>query len=553
MLHILTVNLDCTTGISDPRAYRVIMMQNFHLRFQTHRLKNLFNQPQSDILVPLLFVIGTLLTYLPTLTYTVTGIYPQADGTQHLFYFQNWQWVLKKLCLLLESLPLTQGGQIVVARSLSITLHLINGIMVYALASRIQERLTPVSSLIARVGNAWTALVTLLFLLHPAQTHTVTGFSVGMEQIVITTCVLTIHLALLAGRFNCSLTANIVYGLTCLIATILGCGTSMLIVVAPATALMVCWLLTRTEEQGCDLEVLISVLLYIIIGIALFLTPTHQALVHAATHLHVDMFRMVHIVASYLAPFGLAAYYSSFCPTVPNAWTRPTLYALVTGLSFAAYYEFELIALGSLWFLLTSLPLVFDIQHIVAIGDHIGYLPGIGVLMLASATALWLLDCTWQRLNKTQQTAISFALFSLLAVILIAGCYARNLSWSSPTAFGIDVMSGSPYDPATAVACAATYKKEGNFERASEVLVQARERMPQSGILIAEQGKLNIEQGAVDDGLALVRKAVTFEPDNVQIWFMLSEALNAHGDKDLAQQAFKQAEHLLQDKTSRIE
>jgi tetratricopeptide (TPR) repeat protein len=103
-----------------------------------------------------------------------------------------------------------------------------------------------------------------------------------------------------------------------------------------------------------------------------------------------------------------------------------------------------------------------------------------------------------------------------------------------------------PDEPAGWVNLGVTRMRLGDYDAASQALVRAAGLLPDSGAVALLRGQLEIVRGRVDEGLALLRRAVELDARNVRARFALAQEMERSGAQDGDAQAARELDAVLQ-------
>lgn len=173
------------------------------------------------------------------------------------------------------------------------------------------------------------------------------------------------------------------------------------------------------------------------------------------------------------------------------------------------------IAFGLVWFAIALAPSSTFFPLAEVANDHRVYFPFMG---LALAIAAWLMPrLVPDAAARPGSTArLVFAALAVAAVLgaHAAGTYRRNRVWRTEETLWADVVRKSPTNGRGKMNYGLTHMAAGRYERAKELFLEARERLPNYATL---EVNLGIVENALGDVAAADRhfaRALTLSPDH---------------------------------------
>lgn len=94
-------------------------------------------------------------------------------------------------------------------------------------------------------------------------------------------------------------------------------------------------------------------------------------------------------------------------------------------------------------------------------------------------------------------------------------------------------------DAGVFMALAALHKKEGETEKANEILKKAKEMFPNSKDLVIDEINELLKAGKATEAITKMEEAIKLDPNNIGLYFALGTAHDSKGDYDKAMQNYK--------------
>lgn len=365
-------------------------------------------------------------------------------------------------------------------RQLNIIFHIISGMLIFSLVYKLLNLLnqkTPKVSFLNKNKLIISTLTTVLFLLHPVQTQTVTYVIQGQLEGLATLLVL-----LILNLFVLSVTTTkkLVYICTTsalFITAILATGAKEIMIVTPILVFLIDWFFIA---QG-DLKIikqrkfLYFGLTGLILGAYLyFLKPTFfkNILLLNSTHANtigniitqnngaeitpflylISEFRVIlHYLYIFIWPFNLSFEYD--WKIVPSFFDLASFGPFLILFLLVAYLIWrlrknrtDLVAFGLLWFLIAILPRSSIIPSPELINDYKTYLASLGILLILALGLTKLLTWVINKLSIKLHYQIAIYVSAILIFTLILGTltYQRNLVSETAVSYWYDVIQKAP-------------------------------------------------------------------------------------------------------------
>ncbi len=397
------------------------------------------NKRINFILPPIIISILTFLFYLPSLHYGfVFDDLPRISQNFHLknfslsnLFFVDSRWIAKVLNGFTYSIwKLNPFGY----RIINIVMHITIGMLIFTLLYLVFSKLrTKETSPGLRAGasfrqknifsydntflqkNAYliSLLTSGLFLLHPAQTQTVTYITQMRLEGLVTFFIFTILLLFSLATFTSSIITKSILLICTLLLTLLASGTKEIIIVLPGILLLFDWFFLAQANTSLFIK---RLPLHALLAVALFstfslyqkpvsikdavtmsvsvannrgnrLTPTADDQITPYKYLITQFKVILHYLRIYFWPGNmtfdydvkLAAHFWSMSVIIPLLLLL--MIAFIT-LYFFFYNPLNLFSFCSLWFFGTLLPRASIVPTPELICDYKTYLPSFGLLLL---------------------------------------------------------------------------------------------------------------------------------------------------------------------------
>ncbi len=292
---------------------------------------------------------------------------------------------------------------------------------------------------------------------------------------------------------------------------------------APLASLGAAEGVTRLKTGMGRLDYLRTQVVVVVEYLRLLAWPTGQSLDHD-----------VPLERSFLAPhvllraallLGLAALATALAlRSAPGSRSRPLDPA------------WRLVALGIAWFLVTVLVESSVIPIVDLMYEHRAYLPSVGALVAASTT----LALALQRLAPASAGRVLSLTGLGMALLLASATLARNAVWQSDVALWADAASKAPGKFRTVLNLGSALVAAGRLDEGAAVLRRAVELDPSSGTARVALGAALHRAGRAAEAEASYREALRLAPDDAQARFNLAELLWSQGRRAEAVPLYRQ-------------
>jgi tetratricopeptide (TPR) repeat protein len=194
------------------------------------------------------------------------------------------------------------------------------------------------------------------------------------------------------------------------------------------------------------------------------------------------------------------------------------------------------VALGIAWFLVTVLVESSVIPIVDLMYEHRAYLPSVGILVAAS-TALAL---AVQRLAPASAGRVLSLTGLGVALVLASATLARNAVWQSDVVLWADAASKAPAKFRTHLNLGSALVAAGRLDEGAAVLRRAVELDPSSATARVALGAAQHRAGRAAEAEASYREALRLAPDAAQARFNLAELLWSRGRRAEAVPLYRQ-------------
>lgn len=522
----------------------------------------------------------TLVTYAPTLWYDFQfddrpNILKFYDIRHHSFaslFFLNSRWISYWLNTILFKLG---GYNPFYYRFTDILIHLANGLLVLFLFNKLLGRFTPRQSFFARHSLPVALLTSLLFLLHPVQTQTVSYIIQGQLEGLSTLFVLLLLVVALLVAESSSRTQRLFFGALLCVIALFSTGTKEIAIVSPALLLLIDWFflaqgsLTAIKRRWW-IHALVAV---IVISCYIWLLGINSLIRMLGMQPLISNFGNVmtgniaqpitplwfmlsqgkvvlHYLAMYLVPIGLCADYDwVLCKSFGEFDVIVPALALIGITAFIGYLLYKdkrnLIAFGLLWFFICIAPRSSFIPSSELVADYKSYLASIGWLFVITSGVIYGITRITNRMSKMKQIGILSATFAIIAIMLMTATYARNLVWSDGYEFWNHIIHHSPRKARAYNNFGVHALERNERERAIWAFRKAADLEPDTfQDPYVNLGALYERENNYDLAIIMLRKAILINPYKEIAWFNLGNVLKKAGKLDLAERAYLQAVEL---------
>jgi Flp pilus assembly protein TadD len=426
-------------------------------------------------------------------------------------------------------------------RAVSLLLHVLNGVLVFAIFRKV-------------LGRPWPSLFTaLIFVVHPVQTESVAYVS-GQRDVLFTTFYLAGFLSFVQYRHTQralwlgAAAAAYVMGLMSkemAITLPLLCALYDLVRNLPGRGEGVHTPLVRSVLEGARSVVARDKMLYgaaaAVLAAALFYfvfvaNPSHQRTLYGGglgPTLNTSARIVVHYVKQLSVPLTLNADYSynAFPASASTVDPRGLLAVLILaaigyGLVFLLRVD-RWAAFGGFWFFITLLPVSQIIPHHEMVAEHYLYLPAIGFALVVAHAV--------ERGVRSPRYGFP-VLVGCAAILLLLGLrtIVRNRDWKDDLALWTKTVQTAPQAARSRLNLAQALRSNGRDEEAIEQFRVYSTIRPDSPSAQIGMGDIYRQMGRYDDAAAQFTKALELSPESAAAALGLAQTYVAMGESDKA-------------------
>lgn len=322
-------------------------------------------------------------------------------------------------------------------------------------------------------------LTSMLFLLHPVQTQTVSYVIQGQLEGMACMAILTMTLTFLHLSYARTLFKKCMLTLLLFVFAILACGTKEIAIIAPLLLVLIDWFFVAHgswKSLKKRLWLHISVFAVIFTIYLWFLKPTFFTEIlkmnkevknnigniitaHPQEKINtwsffISQFKVIlHYIGIFIWPFNMSVEYdwvlarSLFAPDC----FFPLLALIIIGLSiFRVLYTHrtQILCFGALWFFVCIAPRSSIIPSPELLVDYKTYTASIGWLLILACALIKLIEYAVSIIKKeytqSQARQTRMILTALLFVPLSLSTWKRNHVWSCGTKFWMNVIQNAP-------------------------------------------------------------------------------------------------------------
>lgn len=373
-------------------------------------------------------------------------------------------------------------------------------------------------------GNLWpSAFAAALFALHPLRVESVAWISERKDVLSM-----FFGTACLYAYASWAEKPVIPRYLLCLLLFALSLMSKPTFVTLPfALLLLDYWPLGRWQkasgEKGADLNTTARLLiekipflgLCLIFGILAYWMQNKSGILASLTVLPLPT-RIANAVVSYAAylgktfwPVNLSVFYPFDLP-VP-LWKIMTSGIILTAITAAAVYYFKklpFLFVGWLWYLGTLFPLIGLVQigaH--AMADRYTYLPSIGIAVILSWSAAYLID------NKKAGGKVFIFVFVAFLTVLSFVTWRQCGYWKNSTELFSHALEATKESPQVYNNLGRAFLAEGKDEKALECYTGAIRLAPDFAGIYNDRAAVYAKLGRYDSALEDYDKATSIDPD----------------------------------------
>jgi tetratricopeptide (TPR) repeat protein len=450
----------------------------------------------------------------------------------------------------------------------NLIIHGISGILIFFILLIALSRLKKESFFTAH-AFLLACITSLLFLLHPVQTQTVSYVIQGqLEGMAMLATLLMIFGFLLATiTHNSFARAGLLVGVC--ITALLACGTKEIAMVSPILLLIFDWFfIAQGDIAQLKQRTLwhLAVVTIVWTGYLYLLKPTFFADIFGMRmelrnnigniitprvtdkitpfNYCISQFKVIlHYLSIFIWPFSICVEYDwKICA---GFFTLDCLVPLSILLSIAGYvvsllrtHSSSLYTFGLIWFMAAILPRSSIVPSCELIVDYKTYLGSFGIFFMLAIVIVKLLDYSTKRYEKGAHISHATLVF-LLATGLGAATAHRNMVWESGTAFWGNIIKNAPGK-------ARAYNNYGvelsqNLGKYTESISYFQKAIDMDPIYPDPHNNIAVAYaatGKIDDGIKALQQALRINPYHPEGYNNLASFL-------IQKQEYAQAEHAL--------
>jgi tetratricopeptide (TPR) repeat protein len=199
-------------------------------------------------------------------------------------------------------------------------------------------------------------------------------------------------------------------------------------------------------------------------------------------------------------------------------------------LAFACRRKLPEVTLGTVWFLVSLLPVLNFYATYPVVTDRYAFIPMYGLVILVSALMIWLGSACGIKVRNVAALAI---------VALLAGIsFYRVGYWKDEKSIWGVTVKNSPEHIAGYVGLGAAYFNEGNYGKALEYYSKTRNLKPPNVMYEIALGQYYIINGQLDEAIKTYSQALERKPDSITALYALGEIYLDRGDVERARGYF---------------
>lgn len=357
----------------------------------------------------------------------------------------------------------------------TVAIHIFNGMLVYFLLFTALKGLKK-ETFFKKNAFMLACITTVLFLLHPVQTQTVSYVIQGELEGLAALSILSMCLCYIKFAQAKKTVSKIALGCLLFLLTILSCGTKEISIISPALLLLVDWFfIAQGDRKSLKQRIwILSMLACTVVGIYLYLlkpeffvtmfalkknnignviTESPDILI-TPWKFFISQFKVIlHYLWIFIWPFGISVEYDW---VLARDFFAPDCIFPLLGLVALAYIVYKILrknsahvaGFGAVWFAMCLAPRTSFIPSPELLVDYKTYLASFGWLFLIAAfftyiaekVSLLLKNNKFLRSPKHTQTALT----CILVLSLSIATAQRNTVWSSGLDFWANVISNAP-------------------------------------------------------------------------------------------------------------
>ncbi len=443
--------------------------------------KDRFALIKSYILTPLILIITTIITYYPSLFYdfqfddiaNIKKFFALRTHTFWDFAFKGSRWISYWLNTVNYNLGKFDPFYY---RVFNVAFHTITGILIFFVTIKLLQ-LTKKNGFYSVRALPIAALTSLLFLLHPVQTQTVSYVIQGQLEGLAGLFIMAIMLCFIFMTTTKKRYLSYILGVVICLLGYISCGTKEIAILSPVMMLLIDWFFIAQADFKQIKKRIPFYLLFtgILIGQYIYVLKPHlcKTYVMGNIQLNNNVGNVITQVAGekitrwnyFISQFKVIIHYIwiFICPTklsvdydwkmVSGFFTSECLFPLLLLLFIAGWVlnllrknKIDVRAFAALWFFIGLSPRSTFIPSTELIADYKTYFSSYGWLFLMAIALVYLFEWTIKKITKKNdlQTNYSYLAFGLAALFLGHATYERNKVWRSQEEFWMNIIQNSP-------------------------------------------------------------------------------------------------------------
>lgn len=522
-------------------------------------------------LLPTILAITTFITYIPSLFYAfhfddkenILKYFDIRHASIGELFFSSPRWISRWLNTVYYAF-----GEFnpFVYRLAGIVFHITTGIALFALiyhSNKNQKSFEPVR----KYALVCATITSMLFLLHPVQTQTVSYIIQGQLEGLATLAIICLLLSFFVYTGSTTFIQKLVSLFAIIVCTLTGCGTKEIFIVAPVLVVSFDWFfVAQGSSRKCIsriwiyalISILVTASFYYFSTLAVFTIPTeaYNNFGNAITtqgnavigryQFFISQFKVIlHYIFMFFWPFGMSVDYDwklvtnffAFDCIAPLA----SLLSLLIGILFVLKNnKINFFAFGALWFFTCILPRSSIIPSCELLADYKTYSASIGIYFIIALIVVYALNYSKNYFEKYYIQAC-IALLFVCTLLLSYATYKRNLVWSTEEAFWADIITKAPARARGHNNYGTALQDTGNHAAACTAFLKAielDEKYPDPWINLSVSYR---ELGNIDKAIECIEKAITLSKYHPEAYLNYGLFLYSKKRNDEAEQAFSKA------------
>jgi protein O-mannosyl-transferase len=520
-----------------------------------------------------LIIIATVVVYYPSLHYefqfddlpNIVKCYTIRHGSFTSLFLSGSRWISYWLNTIYYNY--TQYNPFLY-RLGNLIIHCANGALLYGILFFILKNyrsLTQAQSVLS------STVVSILFLLHPSQTQTVSYVIQGQLEGLALFCILSSLTCFLALVTSKTIQAKAFLTMLLIFITCCSVGTKEISIITPALVLLVDWFfiaqgsVTSLKKRlwlHCFLSMIVMFMfIYIFTPSACAqlmsfnfkhsnITSGNSLTLHShdtitRTTYALSQFKVIlHYLYIFLWPFSMSIDYDwklSQHFTSYDVFLPCTILLLILGYSTLRLRRcsYDIVSFGLLWFFIYIIPRASIIPTTELLADYKTYGASIGVFVTITyllSTALYT-----QLKNKKYLNRVILSIICSLTICLASATFLRNRVWSSGETLWLDVIRKAPARARAYNNYAVALIEQKRYKEALKPLECALSLEKNyfdacNNLAIAHQNLGNIQEAAL-----WLQKAIEIQPFRPEAYNNLGALLIPEADYACAQEALERA------------